>query len=203
MSKVARPHEGWPKHGRLAKLFEQLLAGVDPDHPRGGTAETPLRAARAWCEWTAGYAVDPASLLKTFDDGHENYDSFVIVHNIPIFSHCEHHLAEISGYAHVGYLPGDRIVGISKLARVADAFARRLQVQERMTTQIAHCIQDTLKARATGVIIRARHGCMSTRGACVQNALTTTSCMLGLLREEPSARAEFMSLCDAAERARD
>ena len=132
----------------------------------------------------------------------ENYDSFVIVHNIPIFSHCEHHLAEISGYAHVGYLPGARIVGISKLARVADAYARRLQVQERLTVQIAHCIQDTLQARATGVIIRARHGCMSTRGACVTSALTTTSCMLGLLREEPDTRAEFLSLCHAAERER-
>jgi len=141
--------------------------------------------------------------LKTFDDGAEHYDQFVIVHNIPIRSHCEHHSAAIEGIAHVGYLPDRRIVGLSKLARVTDAFARRLQVQERLTYQIAHTIHTELQARATGVIIRATHGCMSTRGVCVHGSTTTTSCMLGVLQEDAGARAEFVELCKMAEKNND
>ena len=189
-------------HSALAKLFETFLETLDPDYPSKDTLETPTRAAKAWREWTCGYDVDPYSLLKMFEQAGENYDSFVIVHNIPIHSHCRHHLAPIDGFAHVGYLPGARIVGLSKLARVADAYARRFQVQETLTTQIARCIHDGLEARATGVIIRAQHGCMSTRGACVANAWTTTSAMLGALRDDPSARAEFMGLCSMAEKDR-
>lgn len=188
---------------KLEKLFEQFLEIVDPAHPRSGTSETPLRMAKAWCEWTSGYATDPAELLKTFDDGAETYDQFVIVHNIPVRSNCEHHSARIEGIAHVGYLPNRRIVGLSKLARVTDAFARRLQVQERLTDQIAHTINDVLEPRAVGVIIRAEHGCMSTRGVKIHGSTTTTSCMLGALQNDAAARAEFIDLCKMAEKRHD
>jgi GTP cyclohydrolase I len=184
----------------LEKVFDEFIRIIDPTGPRSGTAETPRRIAKAWSEWTAGYMIDPASLMKTFEDGAEHYDQFVIVHNIPILSHCEHHGAAIAGHAHIGYLPNRRIVGLSKLARVADAYARRLQVQERLTSQIAHTVHDTLEARATGVIIRASHGCMSTRGVRIHGSTTTTSCMLGILQDDQAARAEFMSLCRMAEK---
>lgn len=183
----------------MVMLIQQMLQHLDPDPNREGLRETPQRVADAWAEWCGGYAVDPASLLKTFDDGAQSYDSLVIVHNVPVFSHCEHHLAEIAGIAHVGYLPNGKIVGLSKLARVVDAYARRLQVQERLTQQIATCIHNTLEARATGVLIRARHGCMSTRGTRAHSSVTTTSCMLGLMRVAGELRAEFMALCAAAE----
>ena len=183
----------------MEAAIRALLRQIDPNPNRGGLRDTPRRVAEAWKEWTAGYAVDPVGLLKTFDDGAKGYDSLIIVHNIPVFSHCEHHLAEIAGSAHVGYLPNGRIVGLSKLARVVDAYARRLQVQERLTVEIAECIHSTLDARATGVIIRARHGCMETRGVRAHATLTTTSCMLGLLRDVGELRSEFMALCAAAE----
>jgi len=123
----------------------------------------------------------------------------VIVHNIPVRSHCEHHLAEINGIAHVGYLPTNKVVGLSKLARVVDAYARRLQVQERMTVQIAQCIDDVLQPRAVGVLVRARHSCMETRGVKTTDSLTTTSCMLGMLRDAGELRNEFLTLCQLAE----
>lgn len=187
---------------RLASIFAQLLSETDPDAARGGLAETPMRAAKAWSEWVSGYEIEPSSLLKTFEDGAAGYDSLVIVHNIPVVSLCEHHLAPIEGIAHVGYLPKDRIVGLSKLARVVDAFSRRLQVQERLSVDIAACVHNALAAQATGVIIRAHHGCMSSRGVKIHGSITTTSCMLGKLREEDSLRAEFMSLCAQAENGR-
>jgi len=185
-------------HDRLRNYFRDILDIIDPDPDREGLCETPKRVAEAWREWTSGYAQDPVATLKTFEDGAQAYDSLVIVHHIPVFSHCEHHLAPIIGYAHVGYLPSHRIVGLSKLARVVDIFARRLQVQERLTVQIATCIHETLGAQATGILIRASHGCMSSRGVRVHNSLTTTSCMLGKLRQEDALRAEFMSLCLSA-----
>jgi GTP cyclohydrolase I len=184
----------------LEKLFDQFVRIIDPTGPREGTEETPLRMAKAWAAWTEGYDIDPASLLKTFDDGAGCYDELVVVHNIPVQSVCMHHTAPIIGKAHVGYLPNNKIVGLSKLARLTDAFARRLQVQELLTTQIAHCLHDALEARAVGVIIRASHGCMSSRGVKIHGATTTTSCMLGLLHDDAAARAEFLTLCQMAER---
>ena len=183
----------------LEACFRRVLNVIDPDPERGGLVETPGRVARAWVEWTGGYDVDPVTLLKTFEDGAEAYDSLVIVHRIPVYSTCEHHLAPIVGYAHVGYLPSDRVVGLSKLVRVVDAYSRRLQVQERLTTQIADCVQDTLQAKATGVLIRATHGCMSTRGVRVHSSSTTTSALRGLLSTNDALRAEFMSLCQSAD----
>ena len=187
----------------LEDLFRQVIDTVDPTGPRTGTEETPLRVAKAWSEWCGGYEIDPSLLLKTFDDGADNYDEFVIVHNIPVSSHCEHHLASISGSCHVGYLPNKRIVGLSKLARVVDAYARRLQVQERMTQQIARCLFDALEPRAVGVVMRASHGCMSSRGVRIHGSTTTTSCMLGILHDDAAARAEFLTLCQMAEKNND
>jgi GTP cyclohydrolase I len=184
----------------LEETFRGLLHATEPGPLREGLRDTPARAAAAWSEWCSGYAMDPAQLLKSFDDGAESYDSLVIVHRIPITSLCEHHLAPITGYAHVGYLPGGRIAGLSKLARVVDAYARRLQVQERLTVQIADCVHDTLGARATGVLIRASHGCMSTRGIRAHDSVTTTSALRGLLKTESALREEFMSLCLSAEK---
>jgi GTP cyclohydrolase I len=184
----------------LEKLFEQFIEIIDPTGPRPGTTETPLRIAKAWAEYTSGYDIDPAELLKTFDDGAEKYDELIVVHGIPVVSNCEHHGASISGTASVGYIPDQRIVGLSKLARLVDAYSRRLQVQERLTQQIAHCLHDTLQARATGVIIRASHSCMSSRGVRIHGSTTTTSCMLGLLHDDAAARAEFLTLCQMAEK---
>jgi GTP cyclohydrolase I len=187
----------------LETIIRQLLVciGEDPDRP--GLLETPARVARAWGTWAGGYGIDPASQLKTFADGaKEGKGELVIVHNIPVQSNCEHHMAPFHGIAHVGYIPAGKIVGLSKLARVVDAFSRRLQVQERLTQQIADCIDDTLKPHGTAVIIRATHTCMSSRGVKVHGSTTTTSAMRGALMDEAAARAEFMQLCFAAEKER-
>lgn len=187
---------------KLEDIIASLIEEVDPQPNREGLRETPARVAKAWMEWTSGYYINPSELLKTFEDGAESYDSLVIVHHIPVISMCEHHLAPIRGYAHVGYLPGEHITGLSKLARVVDAYSRRLQVQERLTVQIADCIQTTLHARGTAVLVRANHGCMDSRGARVHGSSTTTSAMRGLLRSEPSLRQEFLSLCLSADQQR-
>lgn len=186
------------KMAELEELFRQLLEHVGEDADRPGLKETPRRAAEAWREWTSGYAVDPDSLLKDFEA--DGYNTMVIVHNISIVSHCEHHLAPITGTAHIGYIPRSRIVGLSKLARVAQAYSARLQVQERLTTQIADCLQRCLDPLGVGVLIRAEHGCMSSRGVKLHNSVTTTSAMKGALYDEASARSEFLQLCLAAEK---
>ena len=175
-----------------------LHLGEDPDNEH--LTDTPARVAKAWKEWAAGYEVDPAALFKTFEDGVQNADEMVIVHNIPVVSYCAHHLAPITGIAHVGYIPNGKVVGLSKLARVTDMYARRLQIQERMTNQIADTIEKYLEPTGVGVIIRAAHGCMSSRGVKIHGSVTTTSAMRGVLRTEPSARSEFLQLCDMAER---
>ena len=133
-------------------------------------------------------------MLKTFEDGAERYDEMVIDHDIPIYSHCEHHLAPFFGKAHIAYIPNGRIVGLSKLARVAKAFAQRLQVQERLTSQIAHALHEALEPVGVGVVLECRHLCMESRGACVPGTMTTTSCLLGAMKDVPSARAEFLRL---------
>jgi GTP cyclohydrolase I len=181
-----------------ATVRELLLhIGENPD--REGLRETPARVAKAWKEWASGYDQDPATILKTFEDGADGVGELVIVHNIPIISKCEHHLADIVGHAHIGYIPSGKIVGLSKLARLADVFGRRLQVQERLTNQIADALQEHLSPLGVGVLIRAHHGCMSTRGVKIHGSTTTTSAMRGVLLKEASARAEFLSLCAMAE----
>lgn len=180
---------------RLAPIFKALLEELEPDSGREGIAETPLRAAKAWLEFTSGYDEDPYEIMKTFEDGAENYDEMVVVHGIPIVSRCEHHLEPIVGTADIGYIPNNRIVGLSKLIRLADIFARRLQVQERMTNQIADVMETTLEPKGVAVTIRALHGCICHRGVSVHGSTTTTSALRGVFKCEPSARQEFLALC--------
>ena len=170
-----------------------ILAAIGEDPDREGLRLTPERVARAWTHLTSGYRLDPIAILRgaVF---HEACDDMVMVREIEIYSLCEHHLLPFFGKCHVAYLPKGRIVGLSKLARVADVFARRLQVQERLTTQIAEAIQETLEPRGVGVVIEARHLCMMMRGVEKQNSLAVTSCMLGSFRDDPKTRTEFMDL---------
>lgn len=174
----------------------QMLAMIGEDPERQGLLETPARVAKAWKEWFSGYAIEPDSLFKVFEDGApgESNDQMVLETNIPVFSWCEHHMAPIVGFAHVAYIPGSSIVGLSKLARVVDVFARRLQVQERLTNQIADSIQKNLNPVGVGVVITAEHFCMCTRGVKLTGVRTTTSALRGALKDEPAARAEFLNL---------
>lgn len=183
------------KENRMA-LVRGFLNAIGEDPNRPGLAETPRRVSEAWEEWFAGYDVDPDSLYKCFGDGApgENSDEMVLEVNIPIHSFCEHHLAPIVGVAHIAYIPEKRIVGLSKLARVADAFARRLQVQERLTNQIADSIERNLSPQGVGVVITAEHFCMCTRGVKLGGVKTTTSALRGAIKNEPEARAEFLQL---------
>lgn len=187
------PWEG-NEGGSIEDNIVRLLQYIGEDPTRGGLKETPARVAKAWRQWTQGYHVDPESVLKVFEDGAEKCDEMVIVKDIPIYSHCEHHLAAIFGTATIAYIPDGKIVGLSKLSRLAEVFARRLQVQERLTNQIADALQTHLQPKGVGVIIKARHLCMESRGICQQGHQTITSALRGVLRTKPEARAEFMNL---------
>ncbi|AFC87303.1 GTP cyclohydrolase I FolE [Frateuria aurantia] len=168
-----------------------LWAGEDP--AREGLIDTPKRVVKAYSDWFAGYASDPADyLLRTFEEV-GGYDEMVVLRDIEFESHCEHHMAAIIGKAHIAYLPDNRVVGISKLARVVDGFARRLQVQEKMTAQIAQCIQETLQPKGVAVVIEAAHECMTTRGVHKRGVSMVTSQMLGVFREDARTRSEFLS----------
>ena len=169
----------------------RLLQYIGEDVKRGGLLETPARVAKAWAHWTNGYNVIPEEILKTFEDGAENCDQMVTVANIPFYSHCEHHMAPIIGTCTISYIPDGKIVGLSKLSRVTDAFARRLQVQERLTSQIADCLYKALGAKGVGVCIKARHMCMESRGVCQQGHHTITTALRGVIREETEARKEI------------
>ncbi|MBW4048327.1 MAG: GTP cyclohydrolase I FolE [Proteobacteria bacterium] len=171
-----------------------LLRWAGDDPAREGLHDTPRRVAKAYREWFAGYGQDPTAFLaRTFKEV-AGYDEIIVLRNIEFESHCEHHLAPIIGRAHVGYLPRSRVVGISKLARVVDAYARRLQVQEKMTAQIAQCIHDTLQPLGVGVVIEAVHECMTTRGVHKRGVSMVTSTLLGAFREDHRTRDEFMQL---------
>jgi GTP cyclohydrolase I len=173
-----------------------LLRWAGEDPAREGLVDTPRRVADAYRDWFSGYAVDPHEFLhRTFEEV-EGYDELIVLRDIPFESHCEHHMAPIIGRAHVGYLPADKVVGISKLARVVDAYARRFQVQEKMTAQIAHCIEDVLKPRGVGVVIEATHECMTTRGIHKRGVSMVTSQMLGGFRDDARTRAEFLAFID-------
>ena len=177
------------------KACNLLLEAIEPmDSQREGLLETPLRFSKAWAHWTKGYKDDPAEILKVFEDGAANYDEMVLVRGIPVYSKCEHHLADIFGVAHVAYIPHGRIVGLSKLNRLVDCFARRLQVQERLTTQIADSLVEHLQPVGVGVVVEARHMCMESRGVCQQGHRTITSALRGALKDEADTRAEFMRL---------
>ncbi|MDP8994454.1 MAG: GTP cyclohydrolase I FolE [Pseudomonadota bacterium] len=167
-------------------------AGDDPD--REGLRDTPRRVARAWREYARGYGEDPAfHLSRTFEEV-GGYDEIVLLKDIPFQSHCEHHLAPIIGRASIAYLPGDRVVGISKLARVLHGFARRLQVQERLTAQIADCVWEHLKPLGVAVVIEASHACMTARGVNTPGVMMTTSRMMGVFRRDERSRREVLAL---------
>jgi GTP cyclohydrolase I len=166
-------------------------AGDNPD--REGLLETPDRVVRAYGEWFSGYDEDPVEVLsKTFEETN-GYDEMVVLRNMRFTSFCEHHMAPIIGKAHVGYLPARRVVGISKLARLVDVYARRLQIQEKMTAQIADTISEILEPKGVGVVIEAAHQCMTTRGVDKPGSTLTTSRMTGAFRTDPSTRREFLA----------
>jgi GTP cyclohydrolase I len=171
-----------------------LLCWAGDDPSREGLLDTPARVARAYEDWFSGYRDDPeAYLARTFEEV-EGYDELIVLKDIRFESHCEHHLAPIIGRAHVGYLPNKKVVGISKLARVVEAYARRLQVQEKMNAQIANCIQNVLEPKGVAVVIEAAHQCMTTRGVHKPGVSMVTSTMLGELRKNPLTRREFLTI---------
>lgn len=174
----------------------RLLQYVGEDPTREGLKETPKRVAKAWDQWCSGYSKDAGALLKVFEDGAEGCDEMVMVKDIPFYSKCEHHMADIFGTATIAYIPNGRIVGLSKLSRLADMFARRLQVQERLTNQIANALVEHLDPLGVGVIIKARHMCMESRGICQQGHKTITSALRGVIKESAQARSEFLKLAE-------
>jgi GTP cyclohydrolase I len=183
-----------PERAEVEAAVRTIIRWAGDDPRRDGLAETPSRVARAFEEFFAGYAQDPAEILqKTFEEI-EGYDEMIALRGIPFESHCEHHMAPIIGQAWVAYIPNGRVVGISKLARVVDVFAKRLQIQEKMTAQIANVIQDVLKPQGVAVVIKATHHCMSTRGIHKSGTDLVTSRMLGVFRENAITRQEFLGL---------
>lgn len=181
------------EEGRISELMREVLAELGEDPDREGLVRTPLRAEKALTYLTSGYSADLDSIVNDalFD---VEYDEMVIVKDIEFFSLCEHHLLPFYGKVHVAYLPGHKVIGLSKLPRIVDMFARRLQVQERMTQQIAETVRNVLKPKGVGVIVEARHFCMMMRGVEKQHSGTVTSSMLGAFRENKETRDEFLSL---------
>jgi len=169
-------------------------AGDDPD--REGLLETPKRVVNAYRDWFSGYESDPTEYLRRTFEEVGGYDEMVVLRDISFESHCEHHMAPIIGRVHVGYLPSDKVVGISKLARVVDGYARRFQAQEKLTAQIASCIAEVLKPRGAGVIVDAVHECMTTRGVHKRGVSMVTSRMTGTFRADARTRAEFLRFID-------
>lgn len=183
-----------PTEQEAREAVRTLLRWAGDDPGREGLLETPDRVIRAYGEWFAGYTQDPVALLQRTFEEVDGYDEMVVLHDIRFVSFCEHHVAPIIGKAHVGYIPSDRVVGISKLARLVHVFARRLQVQETMTAQIANTLMEVLHPRGVAVVLEGEHHCMTTRGVMQHGAMMVTSTMLGLFRKDPRTRKEFMDL---------
>jgi len=190
---IVFPWEGTPEAG-IADNITRVLQYIGEDVGREGLSETPARVAKALSQWFSGYGTKPEDVLKVFEDGAENYDQMVVVKDIPIYSKCEHHMADIFGTVTIAYIPDGKIVGLSKLSRLADMYARRLQVQERLTNQIASALYKHLEPKGVGVILKARHMCMESRGICQQGHYTMTTALKGAFLEEAATRAEFMAL---------
>lgn len=187
-------HEARPTQAEAEAAIRTLIQWAGDDPAREGLLDTPARVARAYQDFFRGYAEDPEAILtRTFEEI-EGYDEMVILRDIRLESHCEHHMVPIIGVAHVAYLPNLRVVGISKLARVVDAYAKRLQIQEKLTAQIANTINEVLQPRGVAVVIEAGHECMSTRGVHKTGVSMVTSRMLGAFRDDPSTRREFLSM---------
>lgn len=188
----------WEDDGNKSEGIEanitRLLQYIGEDPKRGGLIDTPRRVAKAWQHWAGGYGANIKGILKTFEDGADGCDEMVVVKGIPFYTHCEHHMAPFFGTVTVAYVPKGRIVGLSKLSRVVDAFARRLQVQERLTNQIADALQEHLEPLGVGVVVTARHLCMESRGIQQQGSETITSALRGVMRTSGSARSEFLEL---------
>ena len=183
-----------PSRAEAEEAITTLLRWAGDDPAREGLRDTPARVARAFEEWFQGYTVDPEDYLKRTFEEVEGYDEMIVLRDIRFESHCEHHLAPIIGKAHVAYLPTNRVVGISKLARVVETYARRLQVQEKMNAQIANCIQKVLDPKGVAVVIEAAHQCMTTRGVHKPGVTMVTSTMLGAFRKYPMTRREFLTI---------
>ncbi|WP_230483240.1 GTP cyclohydrolase I FolE [Sphingomonas sp. Leaf21] len=181
-----------PDH--VADAIRTLIAWAGDDPTREGLVDTPKRVARAWREYCAGYGDDPAVHLSRIFEEVGGYDEIVLLKDIPFQSHCEHHMAPIIGRAHIAYLPRNHVVGISKLARVLHGFARRLQVQERLTAEVADCIWDNLKPLGVAVVIEATHACMTARGVRTPGVSMVTSRMMGVFRDDERSRKEVLSL---------
>jgi GTP cyclohydrolase I len=193
---VAKAQESLPRPSReeAEEAVKTLLRWAGDDPSREGLLDTPARVTGAYEEWFSGYSEDPMVYLQRTFEETDGYDEMVVLRDIRFESHCEHHLAPIIGRAHVGYLPERKIVGISKLARVVDTYAHRLQVQERMNAQIANCIQHVLEPKGVAVVIEAAHQCMTTRGVHKPGVSMVTSTMLGAFREDASTRREFLTM---------
>ncbi len=180
-------------------LVKELLLAIEVAGPGGlreGLIETPARVAKAYDTWFGGYAQDPADVLKVFEDGAEGTDEMVVVKDIPVWSHCEHHMAPFFGTATIAYIPDGKIVGLSKLTRLVEIFARRLQVQERLTTEIANALNEHLAPKGVAVFINCRHTCVESRGVKSQGQSTITSKLTGVFKKEPHTRAEFMAIAN-------
>lgn len=191
---VKKPKPRRPSRKQAEEAVERLLLWVGEDPRREGLVDTPKRVVDAYLDWFSGYKDDPVQFLQRTFQEVDGYDEMIVLRDISFESHCEHHIAPIIGVAHVGYLPNNKVVGISKLARVVETFARRFQVQEKMTAQIANCIQDVLKPKGVGVVIDATHQCMTTRGIHKSGVSMVTSRMLGTFRKDARTRAEFLRM---------
>src|SRR6187399_3481910 len=193
LSKTSTREASRPTRATAENAIRTLIqwAGDDPD--REGLRGTPARVVRAYEEWFAGYFEDPREYLKRTFEEVGGYDEIVLLRDVRFESHCEHHMAPIIGRVHIGYLPRDRVVGISKLARLVDVYAKRLQVQEKMTAEIANCLEAVLKPFGVAVVVEAAHQCMTTRGVHKTDVTMVTSRMLGAFRNQPQTRQEFLA----------
>ena len=183
-----------PTREEAEQAVRVLLRWTGDDPEREGLLDTPKRVVRAYEEYFRGYGQDPYAILRRTFEETNGYDEMVVLRDIDFRSHCEHHVAPIVGRAHIGYLPNNRVVGISKIARLVDAYARRLQIQEKLTAQIANTMQEVLDPRGVAVVIEASHQCMTTRGVHKSSAGMVTSRMLGAFRDDPATRREFLTM---------
>ena len=190
--KIPKPRK--PSRKQAEEAVRTLLLWAGEDTRREGLLDTPKRVAAAYEDWFSGYKVNPYEFLQRTFEEVEGYDEMIVLRDITFESHCEHHMAPIIGVAHVGYLPRNKVVGISKLARVVEAFARRFQVQEKLTAQIANCIRDVLNPRGVGVVVDASHQCMTTRGIHKPGVSMVTSTMLDAFRKDARTRSEFLRM---------
>ncbi len=193
--KQAKPRK--PSRKQAENAVRTLLLWAGEDTRREGLVDTPKRVALAYEDWFSGYKENPVAYLERTFREVDGYDEMIVLRDIEFESHCEHHMAPIIGRAHVGYLPNNKVVGISKLARVVEAFARRFQVQEKMTAQIANCVQNVLQPKGVGVVIEATHQCMTTRGIHKSAVTMVTSQMLGTFRKDARTRDEFLRMIEA------